>query len=244
MRKQLVFAALMILFISHCYGQENLRGKVMEYGPNTEVSGIRVENLNSHIETVTDNKGEFIIKAKTGDLLGFSGSGYLADTVYLINLKYKEVYLALPQNMLNELKIKPTNVNTSGLTWAPITPFGGKLVRYITDAKGNPIGGLKLNLLGSGSNYKNKRAQQFETDMQNEQEIDRVFNAQNLQAYLPLKEQELSNFILAYRPDVKTFFSKKFNLVVYLNTCYEEFLKLPVQKRRSATYFRLGGQGN
>ena len=70
-------------------------------------------------------------------------------------------------------------------------------------------------------------------------QIAKVFGPENIQNYLPLKGQELSNFIIIYIPDVKTYVSSKFNLLLYLDACYKKFLTIPLKDRQSPTYLQL-----
>jgi hypothetical protein len=49
---------------------------------------------------------------------------------------------------------------------------------------------------------------------------------------------------LKYRPGIKTYFNKRFNLAEYLNDSYKDFLNIPEEKRKSASWLQLNEQGN
>jgi hypothetical protein len=222
------------------FGQSNLKGKVMEIHTEIMLSGITVENQTTHITTHTDPFGNFIIKAKKGDLLCFSGLNYIADTIYLTNLKNLTVLLTLRSNQLNEVKVTQQEIKGSGWSAAPEKGvLNSNTVFY------KPGGGLKVKLFDSHSGEKKRRKlEQLEQNGRRERQIDRVFHPDNIKNYVPLTGQELSNFIIKYTPSIGTYFSSKFNLASYINESYKAFLKFPEDKRKSPTYFQLNGESN
>jgi hypothetical protein len=239
--RQLILIIIFFLSVPVVYAQTSFSGRVIEDKTRILLPGIKVENITSHINTNTDYGGKFTIKAKVGDLIRFSGLNYLPDTVYLTTLSAQEISLNLQQNQLNEVNVKgaEANKNSFGVI-KPITPFGGSVVRYQTDANLNPTGGLKFNVFDSQKDArKREHSRQLEVDGQRQQEISKVFSPKSLQGYLPISGQELSNFIILYRPDIATYYSGSFNLAMYLNNCYKKFLEIPIEKRQSATAFQL-----
>ncbi len=235
---------LILLFCSVTgltYAQSKLSGVVLEYRSDITLSGIRIENLNTHDNVYADPRGKFTIPAKKGDHICFSGLNYKPDTLYLVDLKYKEVFLLLKQNQLKEVKITGAEVNKNAFSMPPpLSPFGGKVVRYQTDAAGNPIGGLKFNIFDSHKDAR-KRAQArgLEIDGQRQLEIAKIFNVKNLQTYLPIKGQEMENFVILYTPDPAIWYSSKFNPMLYINDSYKKFLRIPAEKRQSKTFLQL-----
>ena len=59
----------------------------------------------------TDKDGHFAIPAKTGDLISYGMVGYEIDTVYLVNLFPKNVYLRAAINNLNPVNIISSKVS-------------------------------------------------------------------------------------------------------------------------------------
>ncbi len=237
---------LILLFCSITrltYAQSKLSGEVLEYGSDITLSGIRIENLNTHDTVQSDARGKFTISAKKGDLVCFSGLNYKPDTLYLVDLKYKTVFLLLKQYQLKEVKITGAEVNKNALSsYHVITPFGGNVVRYQTDASGNATGGLKFNVFDSHKDERRRaNARGLEAGGQRQQEIAKTFNPTNLQTYLPIRGQEMENFVILYMPDAATWYSSKFNLMLYINDCYKKFLLIPVEKRQSKTFLQLTG---
>jgi hypothetical protein len=220
--------------------QSIVKGTVMEIRTDIMLSGIKVENLTQHNTVNTDPHGNFVIKANKGDILGFSGLNYIPDTLFLINLKYLTVLLELRQNALKEVKITSDEVNRSAFNYeAEKGPLGSHTVLY------KPGGGLIVKIADSHKNAKRReKLAQLELNGQKEQEITRVFNKNNLKSLLPITGQEMDNFIIRYRPDIKMYFNEGFNLSAYLNDSYKDFLKIPQEKRKSVMYPQLNDIGN
>ncbi|HTH82505.1 MAG TPA: hypothetical protein VL490_06200 [Mucilaginibacter sp.] len=235
---------LLFALINTAYAQENFTGRVLENKVNIPLSNVKVENLNSHALSGTDEKGKFTIKAKINDLICFTSLGYEPDTVLLVNLKYKEIYLTLKQNMLNEVKVKNTDGNFNfKIPPAGITPLGGTVVRYQTDAAGNNIGGIKLNIFDSHKDERKRElTRKLEDEGQQQQEIEKLFNPKNLSNYVPITGTEMSNFIILYKPDIQTFYNANFNFLNYVNASYKKFLEIPEEKRKSKAFLSLTGE--
>jgi hypothetical protein len=239
--KRIALIITCLLTASLAFAQSTLKGKVMENHTDIQLSGITVENQTDHTKTQTDPFGNFTIKAKKGDLLCFSGLNYIADTVYLINLKNLTVLLELRSNQLKEVKVTSLHMMAkSGWSAPPQTgPFGSHTVLY------KPGGGFIVKLMGGGgSEKKRKKQEQLEVNGQREREIARVFNPANVKNYVPLTGQELTNFVIKYTPGIDTYYNSKFNLVLYLSDSYKGFLTIPEDKRKSPTYFQLNGEAN
>jgi hypothetical protein len=234
MRLFLLLVCLFIL-VNLSYAQGNLTGRVYENKTRFPLAGISIQNLKSNTITVSDQNGIFAIRAHIGDLVTFSGFSYQTDTLYVKDLSTIEVFLSLKQNMLKEVNVTGSETKLGNLKAAPsLSPFGGQTLVYQTDADGNAKGGLKLNLFDSHSNANNKRkTAQLGKDEELKQKIANVFSLENLKNYVPIKGQEMANFIILYTPDIDTYSSADFNLTVYIDSCYREFLKIPAEKRQS-----------
>jgi len=243
MQRSFLFILCCVLFAHLSFAQGQLTGRVFENKTKVFLQGVKVEDLKSHAITITRADGSFIINAAVGDVVTFSNSNYKPDTIYLTNLNYIQVFLELKQNMLNEVKVTNQQIKANaGFNAQPETgPLGSHAVTYQRDEKGELKGGVNFNI-ADGTNTKRKHEDQVTTSEKQKEEIIKVFNAANLKKYLPITGQEMDNFIILYMPDVKTYFSPAFNLVAYLNGCYEEFLKIPVEQRQSKTFTQLKGK--
>jgi len=240
MKAFLIFV-LISFFYATTFAQEKFGGQIFEKSIKTPLPGIGVENLTSHAKAVSGADGTFVISAKIGDLISFSGFSYRPDTLYIKDLEYLRVYLVLKNKMLHEVQVTTPEIKTGNLVAPPIRgPFGSQRVLYQTDDSGNYIGGIKIMLYDWDKDEKKKiRDRQFIIDESEKLDIAKIFNPQNIQNYLPLKGHELQNFIVLYIPNLQTYRSNDFNLLLYLTKSYKEFKKIPKQKRQSEDYLTL-----
>ena len=225
--------ALCIITVAS-YAQDKLTGQIFEYRTRNHLPDIRIENLNNKAIAMSDTAGKFSIAANPGDKVVYSGIAYSTDTVYLTKLKFTEVFLIL--KMLGEVNVKSTVLQLGNLKPPPIMgPLGGRTVVYTTDKDGNYIGGLTVKLVrGPGKAKTNRKL----ADLQLQEKIGQIFSEKNLKNYLPISGQEMTNFIILYTPDTKTY-SQMANLMLYLSNCYKEFVKIPADKRQSKDYLSL-----
>jgi len=235
MIRSFLFLLSFILLINISYAQGNLTGRIYEYKTRIPIAGVSVQNLKSNIITVSDKNGLFAIKAHIGDLVTFSGFSYQTDTLYVKDLSSVEIFLDLKQNMLKGVNVTNSEVKTGSLKAAPtLSPFGGQTLVYQKDKDGNYDGGLKLSLFDSHSAAdKRKQEAQLGKDEAVKQRIAKAFSPENLKDYVPVKGQEMDNFIILYTPSLDTYTSGNFNFISYVNSCYKEFLKIPAEKRQS-----------
>jgi len=230
-----LISILLSFIVNLSFAQGNLTGRVLENKTRFPLSGISVQNLKSNIITVSDQNGLFSIKAHVGDLVTFSGFSYQPDTLYVKDLSSVEILLDLKGTTLKGVTVTGTETRLGNLTAAPtLSPFGGQTLVYQKDANGNYNGGLTMNIFDSHSNAnKRRKAVQLGKDEELKQQIAKDFSPENLKNYVPLKDQEMTNFIIMYTPTIATYTSPDFNLTVYIDSCYTEFLKIPPDRRQS-----------
>lgn len=241
------FLLICLLFLVNLsYAQGNLTGRIYENKTRVPLAGISVQNLKSNTIIVSDKNGLFSIKAHVGDLITFSGFSYQPDTLYVKDLSSVEILLDLRVNMLKGVNVVNSELRTGNLKAAPtLSPFGGQTLVYQKDANGNYDGGLKLNLFDSHSNANKKKHEALlGKDEAMKRQIAKVFSPENLKDYVPLKGQEMDNFIILYTPSIDTYNSGDFHFTTYINTCYQEFLKIPIEKRQSKELTDLNAKPN
>lgn len=149
--------------------------------------------------------------------------------------------LTLKSRQLGEVKVTSQQITTGGFNPGVTTGlFNSETVQYQTDKKGNYIGGVKIMLHDwNKSESKRINEERFLEKENAKAEISKVFSPEHLKKYLNIKGQEMQNFITLYIPDVKTYSSNHFDLLTYLNTCYQEFVKIPVKQRQSEDFLKL-----
>jgi hypothetical protein len=245
-RFSFLFILCFLFLTGLSYAQGNLTGRVYENSTRVAIEGITIQNLKSNATTVSNKNGLFSIRAHVGDLITFSGFSYKTDTLYVKDLSAVEVLLDLRQNMLKGVNVTESETRLGNLKAAPTpSPFGGQTLVYQTDANGAPKGGLKLNVFDSHSDAnKKKKDARVGKEEQTKLEIAQVFSPENLKNYVPITGQEMDNFIILYTPGVDKYTSSEFNLTIYLNNCYQEFLKIPAEKRQSKQFLELKPKSN
>lgn len=215
-------------------GQTIQTGVVFENKTRVTLQGIRIENQATHKVFITDTGGSFTIGGKMGEVLVFSGSFYRADTVLLTDNKPMEIFLVPEHNMLKQVDVTATEAKHTGSFQSP--DYHNQTVVYQPDEKYPQYykGGVAIRLHYFKKDEKRKAKQAaFLKNQQQQDEIAKVFNAENMAKYLPLKGKDMDDFLILYTPSTKYYFSAAFNLVSYLDTSYKAFLKIPADKRNT-----------
>lgn len=227
---------------SRAIAQSKLSGQIFEDNTIVHIAGITVENLSSRTKTLSDKDGNFTITAKPGELLSFSSLFYETDTVYIANLNFLKVGLRLKGSTLKEVKVHMTNFKArkGAFTYHSPTVFNDQTVLFNTDDSGHYLDGVRI-MLHTSKSEENKRAklEKFVAYERDKDAIAKVFNPENLKKYVPITGQELTNFIILYTPDPKTFNDKGFNFLAYVGDCYKKFKQIPESERKSAELTKL-----
>lgn len=230
MRYLLVFAILLSTICFKAKAQATLQGVVYEYKTHIHLQSVRVTNLNTKQFAITDTAGVFYIYAKPGDMLAFRSYAYQPDTLAIVNKNHLEIYLEPVGNTLNEVKVKDIQTKTGNLKDPTLT---GAPVVYQRDVNGNYEGGIAIRF-SYGADKKALHSKQISDEEETDQEIDQAFNQLTVSKTIPLRGQELKNFVMIYRPQRAIFKAKSFNMTVYLNDSYKAYLALPPDKRKPA----------
>jgi hypothetical protein len=230
MPKFILVYLLLCLSAASAYSQQMLKGRVLEDKTRVGLISINITNLNTKQTAITDNKGNFAIKANLNDILLFKGFAYQNDTLVITKLKNYEVFMLPQEHTLKEVKV----TSMDGPSMAIYDPyFHGQTTAYQTDKNGNFKGGVNFRLwYWKKDEHKRDKLKKM---LQNEQiyaEIARAFTPENVTNFVPLKSAELDNFIRMYTPPLKVYTANTFNLTDYLNACYKKFMLLPTQKRQ------------
>jgi hypothetical protein len=237
-----------LLIICFCFfgiltvrGQSVFSGRVLENKTRVVLHAIRVENLNNKLKTITGDDGQFAIAAKPGDLLVFNGFAYKPDTLLITDMHSREIFMEPKTTLLNQVTI----TDTSGRAKANPNAvqhydpeFHGQTVVYQRDAKGYYKGGIAIRLhYWTKDEHRKRKAAQTAKEREISEHISSVFTPLNISKYVPLKGTDMDDFLLLYTPDVKEYTDKKFDLLPYLNACYQNWQTLTPEQRKSADIF-------
>ncbi|HIB38507.1 carboxypeptidase-like regulatory domain-containing protein [Mesonia sp.] len=130
--QKIFFYTLFLCFGFVTFGQETdstlyVKGRVLNAADDLPIEDVNIVNLNEVIGTVTNDKGEFKIKAAINDTLFFSYLGF----------KSIEVRVTNDWKKFGEVKIKMTEI---GIALEEVTVKPLKLTGYLEiDAKNIPI---------------------------------------------------------------------------------------------------------
>ncbi|RYG16133.1 MAG: hypothetical protein EOO07_13920 [Chitinophagaceae bacterium] len=225
MKKILFQLVLLLSFAFVANAQSDVSGLVQDQATRKAINFVDVFNLNSKVQTATNAKGEFKIKAKINDLLVFWIPGYKKDTLLLTTLGPMRRYLEKDINLLNAVTVKgSTNIKEQYAE-----TFNKANAVLLTPGRG---------LLFHPSAYfskEGKQARRFKRMLKQdvkENQIDARFNSKSVTALLPLKQPELDAFLVLYRPSLKFVQSASADdFKFYLINAYDEFKLLPPEKK-------------
>ncbi|MGY4383852.1 hypothetical protein ACVWYN_000871 [Pedobacter sp. UYP24] len=216
--------------------QTTVSGHVYDYeNKKVPLPYVVVKNLNSGQVTQTKSGGQFDITAKKGDLLIFSKSGYDTDTLFLINLLAKRIFLPVSVTDLKEVNIQGAKVN-SGVLYRD--PKAKEFKRFETDdlrgKKNNDrAGGLSFNLGYGKYRKEQQKKQQIEETEVYEDEINANFTNEFVGKLTKLDGEDLKNFIYLYKPSaglVKA--DRPFDYTMYIIKAFSTWKKLPADQRK------------
>ncbi|MBB2149594.1 hypothetical protein [Pedobacter gandavensis] len=217
------------------WAQSSITGAVYDFDNKSfPMQDVLVRNLDNKKSIKTKAAGQFSLPAKVGDLIEFSHPGFHTDTLYLIDLKPKIIYLPVIANELKGVEIKGAKVNPDVL----VDGTGKPVKRIMTDGlegkkNTDKAGGLIVNL-GYGKMKREREKIRFleERDAY-ETEIRNNFNEKTITELVKLDGQELKDFIVMFRPNVALVMSERpFNYKYYIAKAYNTWKKLPADQRK------------
>ncbi len=194
---------------------------------STILQGVTIKNLSNKAFVLTDKDGHFAISAKVGDLVSFGMAGYETDTVYLINLFPRNVYLRVQVNTLNTVNVTAAKLSPY-LNLKDPTATPARSVDYSKER-----GGLRLNL-GYGK-YRREQAkiQELMEREKYQEEISKNFTEAYVKDLLKFEGDDLKNFMAMFRPTVDEVREQRpFNYAYYTVKAYHTWLKLPPDQRK------------
>ena len=166
----------------------------------------------------------------------------MPDTLLLADMHDKEIFLQPQTQMLNQVNITDSSghTNAAAKNMQYVDPeFHGQTAVYQRDENEDYKGGVALRLhYFTKDDHEKRKAAEKQHDRKISEEISRVFDVSNIEKYVPLKGEDLDNFILLYMPRVNVYTSKDFNLLTYLNDSYKAWLTLTPAQRRAGQLFK------
>lgn len=228
MGKIIGYLGLLLLSVQALGQGTYITGNVFDNEKRTiALEGVSVRNLVTNALVMTNKEGYYAIQAKKGDVITYGMIGYETDTVYLINLFPKNVYLRYSVNNLQPVHITTVKVSPY-LDAKDLDATPARQLNYSKDR-----GGLRL-ALGYG---KYRRQQEKERRLEEEaeilEEISENFNREVIQKLVSYKEKDLDDYIALYKPTVEQVKAETpFNYTYYIASTFHEWKKLPPEEKK------------
>jgi hypothetical protein len=213
-------AIIILLFVAGPLRAQMLKGTVVEKGSNDRLNNVFVQDAVNKAITLTDKKGNFSIRTEAGHTLIFSSPGYISDTLYVTDLAPKQISLVVQGISLREVNISSTRGNFNPLTEYPDVYRKSKV--YV----------LSPTSWFSKESKDARRLKKYFAHEMDERHVDSVFNSVYVSTLVPLRGQELANFMVLFRPTYAYIMNNNGpSLAVYVNDSYKKYLALPPDKR-------------
>jgi hypothetical protein len=230
MMRKLILIAVLFLFSGKIFAQDKtyITGNIFDNEQRTlNLQGVSVQNLSTHTLVQSDKNGYYALPAKKGDLIAYSMMGYHTDTVYLINLFPKNIYLRQALTELPAVTIASTKLSPYLDTRDP----NAKPARRVDFSKER--GGLRFNLGYGKYRREQEKERALEEDAEINEEISKNFNRQSIEKLVHYTADDIDGYIGLYRPNKEEVKAERpFNYSYYIASTFQEWKQLPPEARR------------
>ncbi|MEO6850862.1 MAG: hypothetical protein ABI203_04435 [Mucilaginibacter sp.] len=220
MKKNLYLLILILLTATGLHAQVILKGAVYEASNGAKLSDVFVKDMTTRQITLTDKAGKFEIKTESGHLLVFSSPGFVSDTLYVVDLTPVRIELKAMTLSLRGVEITDSR-----------TPFDPRkeYPDVYTKAKVYP---LSPSSWFSKEGRDARRLKHYFAHEAEQRTVDKAFNVVYVGSIVPLKGQDLEDFMTLYRPSYSFVISNNSeSMAAYINDSYKKFMALPPDKR-------------
>ena len=220
MKRILCVLTVALLISNALHAQIYIRGNVVDASSGAKLSDVFVRDITNKQITLTDKSGRFEIKSETGHILIFSSPTYVPDTLYVVDLTQKHIELKT-----KTISLKEVNITAQRLAFDPHKEYPDVYEK----SKLYPLS--PSTWFGKEARDARRLKRYFAREEQ-ERKVDQVFNRVYVGSIVPLKGQELEDFMQLYRPSYSFITSNNSeSLAVYINDSYKKFMALPPDKR-------------
>jgi hypothetical protein len=220
MKKLFTVAALLLFITSFAQAQKTLKGTVYEEGTNTGLSDVFIRDINSRQVSITDKKGNFTINTAAGHTLIFNSPGYNSDTLYLVDVAPKKIKLTTQRISLQQVNVT-----------AKRTEFNPR-EEYPEVYEKSKVYVFSPSTWFSGEGKKARRLKHYFQREAEQRNIDAAFSPGYVSSIVPLRGNDLENFMTMFRPSYAFLRSNnRESMAAYVNDSYKKFMALPPDKR-------------
>lgn len=215
--------------VSVLMGQQQLVGTVVDSASRLPLKNVTVHNQTLNTKAFSDAEGKFSIAAQPGHSISFSLFAHQTQTMGLNTLEPLKVILSPKVNLLQEVEVR--HLKTSPSSWQS-PAFHGQSMVYKKEYDDPSAGGVVFRVWYWKKDEKRRKKRLEAEKMRSvESRVKEIFSPLNIALYVPLRGEDLNNFIWRYTPSPETFSSSNFELLLYLNDSYKEFQKLPANEK-------------
>jgi hypothetical protein len=221
MKLKLFAVALFTLAMSTAYSQDFLKGSVHESGNDAKLTNVFIRDINNNQLTLVDKNGEFQIKSAPGHTIILTSPGYVSDTLYVVDMTPKKIKMTVLTIALREV-----NINSTRAAFDPHQ-------EYPEIYEKSKVYVLSPSSWFSKDSKDARRLKRYFAMEEEDRKVDQAFNMAYVGSLVPLKGQDLENFMTLYRPTydfVKD--NNRVSMAVYVNDCYKKYMALPPDKRK------------
>lgn len=223
-----------IFFMQAFAQQKQVTGIVFDKTSSVRIARVNVRNNNTGESIYNTIKGEFTIKASIGDVLIFSKSDHFADTLTVKNYLPLAVYMRPTAIQLQEVTIRDNVLNPQRRYLATKSDYS-----KIYGPSSNPDllslgqGGVGFsidalyNLFSSSGRNAEHLKEIIDRDYR-QSVIDFRFNKSYVGGITFLKDPELTDFMLKYRPSYNMVTTaSEYDFVAYVRSSYKRYRRNP-----------------
>ena len=220
MKLKIFALAVFSLIITSGYAQTYLRGTVTESGSRAKITDVFIRNTTNKQIALGEVNGSYAIRASAGNIVIFSSPGYVSDTLYVTDLKKKDIQLVIQSFALREVNIRST------------TKFDPR-AEYPEVYERSKVYPMSPSTWLSKEGKDARRLKKYFVREAQERSIDSAFSRSYVGSIVPLKGIELENFMTLYRPTYAFLRSNNGeSMAVYINDSYKKYRALPADKQR------------
>lgn len=219
--KTKLLAIILFVFALNPLRAQTLKGTVTESGSGERMSNVFVHDMNSKAITLTDKKGKFEIRTAIGHTLILASPGYVSDTLFVADMEPKRIKLLVANFTLRQVNITSTRTYFNPREEYPEVYRKSKV--YV----------LSPTTWFSKEAKNARRLKHYFEREEKERHIDSVFSKVYVSSLIPLRGEELEDFMTLYRPSYEYVVNNNGpSMAVYINDSYKKFMALPPEKRK------------
>jgi hypothetical protein len=226
-----------IFYSGLLFAQQEIDGLVFDQSTKQRIAKVYIYNTSSDTGVFSNLRGEFRLKVSSGDVLVAAVEGYFPDTLTFNHEAAILIYLNRSSTLLREVTIvarrspeellrqRREEYNTAYSRGDP-----GPLFSVGSSGAGLSIASLYTLLSREGKNARYLQ-EIIEREYQNDI-IDYRFTPEMVSALTGLRDKELDDFMMQYRPSYYfVLASNDYSLSLYIRSSYLDFKKNPNLRR-------------